>query len=225
MLNFENKELNITDATPICVIAEAGVNHDGSLETAKELVDAAVDAGADYVKFQTFKAERVVTRSAPMANYQMRNTGVVESQYNMLKRLELDKSAHFELVEYCKKRNIKFLSTPFDVESARLLGHEIKLPLLKIPSGEVTNGLLLLELARMNIPVIMSTGMSTLSDVEQALSVLAFGYLKLDSPSMENFVRARCSVEGQKILKGKWFCSTAHRNTLAHLKISTCVPC
>jgi N-acetylneuraminate synthase len=203
MLN-STAEFVIDENTPVCVIAEAGVNHDGSLDIARQLIDAAADAGADYVKFQTFKTEKLVTPSAPMAGYQIRNTGVSESQFDMLKRLELDKEAHMELIDHCKKRNIKFLSTPFDIESARLLGNEIRLPLLKIPSGELTNGPLLLEVAKMNLPVIVSTGMATLNEVEQALAVLAFGYTQGEQvPSIAAFTTAFRSPRGQEALKKK----------------------
>jgi N-acetylneuraminate synthase len=186
------------------IIAEAGVNHNGSLELAIELVDAAADAGADAVKFQTFKAERLVSRSAPKANYQKETTGETESQYTMLKKLELDRDMHQKLVDHCRRRGIQFLSTPFDEESVALLAGVFDLPILKIPSGEITNGPLLLQMARNGKPVMMSTGMSTLGEVETALGVLAFGYTIPDQkPSAAAFQEAYFSEQGQQAIRSK----------------------
>jgi N,N'-diacetyllegionaminate synthase len=122
----------------IFIIAEAGVNHNGSIDLAKKMVDAAVEAGADAVKFQTFKAEKVVSRYAPKAEYQKKTTTVDESQLEMIKKLELDAAAHRTLIDYCKKKKIRFLSTPFDLESIDLL-HDLGLETFKMPSGEITN--------------------------------------------------------------------------------------
>ena len=141
------------------VIAEAGVNHNGSLDMALELIDAAAAAGADAVKFQTFKSEAVISRYAEKADYQKNTTGSVESQLEMVKKLELDLAAHRRLVERCRQRGIEFLSTPFDLDSVDLLVKELKVPKLKIPSGEITNAPLLLKIARTGKPVILSTGM------------------------------------------------------------------
>lgn len=156
---------------PTFVIAEAGVNHNGSLELARQLVDAAGGAGADAVKFQTFRAERLVSRTAPKAEYQRERTDAMESQLDMLLRLELPPEAHRELHSYCQQRGIIFLSTPFDTASADLLD-ELKVPAFKIGSGEITNWPLLEYVARKGKPVILSTGMSYLSEVDEAVRVI-----------------------------------------------------
>lgn len=155
----------------IFIIAEAGVNHNGSLETARELVDVAARAGADAVKFQTFTAAGIASRSAGKAEYQKRSTGDAGSQYEMLKRLELDRSAHHELASYCARQGIMFLSSPFDGEAVDLL-LAVGVPLLKVGSGEITNLPLLSYIGAQRLPVILSTGMSTLGEVERALGVL-----------------------------------------------------
>lgn len=186
------------------IIAEAGVNHNGSPEIARRLVDAAVEAGADAVKFQTFRADRVVSQTAPKAGYQERATGGAESQYEMIRRLELGVEAHAELAEYCRRQGIQFLSTPFDEESVDVLASTFDLPCIKIPSGEITNPLLLLKVARTGKPAILSTGMSTLAEVEGALAVLAFGYMGDDRhPSLPAFRAAYCSPQGQEALSRK----------------------
>lgn len=157
----------------IRIIAEAGVNHNGSLEMAKRLVDAAAEAGADYVKFQTFKAENLVTGKASKAEYQKKNTGESEeSQLAMLRKLELSENDHRELKDYCQKKGIKFLSTPFDLESIEFL-HSLGLDLWKIPSGEITNYPYLRKIAGYNEEVVMSTGMCSPEDVDAALQALA----------------------------------------------------
>lgn len=153
------------------IIAEAGVNHNGSLCLARRLVDAAVKAGADAVKFQTFKAEKLVTRSAPQAEYQARNTGKAESQYEMLKRLELSAEAHWKIASYCRKKKIIFISTPFDEESADLL-EALHVPAFKIGSGELTNLPLLVHVARKGKPMIISTGMATVAEVKKAINAV-----------------------------------------------------
>jgi N-acetylneuraminate synthase len=184
------------------IIAEAGVNHNGSLVIAKKLIDAAKEAGADAVKFQTFKTEKTISKKAPKAEYQKSLTGDTESQFDMVKKLELDEKSHYELVDYAQKKGIKFLSTAFDVESVDLL-IKLGIDVLKIPSGEVTNALLMHKIASKGLPIIISTGMCTLGDIEQALGVVAFGYLKMEHPAIENFRTAYFSKEGQKILKEK----------------------
>jgi len=153
------------------IIAEAGVNHNGSVESAKKLIAAAEEAGADYVKFQTFKAETLVTQNADKAEYQKRLTGADETQFEMIKKLELDKKAHEELIDHCKQIDIQFLSTAFDHESIKLLA-ELNIPLFKIPSGEITNLPYLRHIGKMGKPIIMSTGMSTLDEVQNALNIL-----------------------------------------------------
>lgn len=156
---------------PVFVIAEAGVNHNGDVELAKRLVDEAAEAGADAVKFQTFKAELVVSAMAPKAEYQLKTTDPAESQLAMLRRLELSPEAHRELQGYCQERGVLFMSTPFDEESADLLD-ELGVPVFKIGSGEVTNWPFLEHIARKGKPIILSTGMSYLSEVEEAVRVV-----------------------------------------------------
>ena len=155
----------------VFIIAEAGVNHNGSLDLALRLVDAAKASGADAVKFQTFRTDLLATRSAHKAPYQERTTENAESQFEMLQRLELDAAAHERLIEHCRRIGIQFLSSPFDAESADLLAN-MDVPLYKVPSGEITNLPFLQHLARKGRPVILSTGMSTLGEVEEAVRVL-----------------------------------------------------
>ncbi|WP_413613335.1 N-acetylneuraminate synthase [Bdellovibrio sp. HCB-110] len=153
------------------IIAEAGVNHNGDFETACRLIDAAAEAGADYVKFQTFKADSLVTKDAKMAQYQIQNTGELDqSQYQMLKNLELSFEAHHDLVNYCSKKGIRFFSTGFDLESLQFL-KTLGMGLWKVPSGEITNLPYLEFIAECNEPVIISTGMSDIFDVRNAVSV------------------------------------------------------
>ncbi|VBB05534.1 aldolase-type tim barrel [Lucifera butyrica] len=186
------------------IIAEAGVNHNGSIEMAKRLIDVAADCGADAVKFQTFRADKIVSRGAEKAAYQKRTSGAEESQYTMIKKLELDERSHEVLLDHCRRRQIQFLSTPFDTDSLNLLADTLDLPYIKIPSGEITNAPFLLAIARTGKPVIMSTGMSTLGETEQALGILAFGYLGVDNlPGQEAFAQAYCSAEGQNIVRQK----------------------
>lgn len=161
------------------IIAEAGVNHNGDINIAKKLVDAAADAGVDYVKFQTFKADKLVNKDAKQADYQIENTGVVESQYQMLKRLELTDENHHILIDYCDKKGVKFLSTAFDFESIEFL--KDKLDFYKIPSGEITNLPYLIKVAKLKLPIVMSTGMANMQEVKEALAVLiAHGINKED---------------------------------------------
>lgn len=187
------------------IIAEAGVNHNGDEKLAFELVDAAHQAGADIVKFQTFKAKNLVTEEAKQADYQVTNTQKQESQLAMLSRLELSYDAHHELVKHCEKLGIEFLSTAFDSESLDFLVNDLGLTRLKLPSGELTNAPLVLEHARTGCDLIVSTGMATLSEIETALGVIAFGYTADDSatPSVQAFQEAYASNEGQQALKSK----------------------
>lgn len=186
---------------PTCIIAEAGVNHNGSLDTAHQLVDAAADAGADVVKFQTFRADKLVTRQAHKAAYQERLTDAEQSQFDMLKALELSESAHRELLQHCTERGIGFMSSPFDAESLQFLV-SLGVQRIKLGSGELTNAPLLLAAARTGLPLILSTGMSTLADVEAALSVLAFGYVAgADAPpSRTAFTRAWADPRGRAVV-------------------------
>jgi N-acetylneuraminate synthase len=164
------------------VIAEAGVNHNGRLDLALALIDAAADAGADAVKFQTFSADRLATTAATMAQYQKRNTGAVEPQLDMLRRLELDRAAHVKLMERCAARQVAFMSSPFDLDSLHFLVADLDLPTIKIPSGEITNGPLLLAVGASGRRAILSTGMAATSEVADALDVLAWGYLGRAAP-------------------------------------------
>ena len=158
----------------VFIIAEAGVNHNGSLDSALNLVDAAADAGADAVKFQTFTANRLVARSAQKAEYQKIATSADESQYEMLKRLELFDSDHRELVSRCKERGILFLSSAFDCDGVRYL-NSLGVQIFKIPSGEITNLPYLRAVASCNKPIILSTGMSTIDEVRAAVTALGKG--------------------------------------------------
>lgn len=204
------------------IIAEAGVNHNGSLEMARRLVEVAAEAGADAVKFQTFRAEKLVSRSAPKAEYQTRTTGSEESQFEMIRKLELDEAAHADLIEHSRRCGIQFLSTPFDLESVDLLAGRFDLPLLKIPSGDITNAPLLLKAACTGKPVILSTGMSTLGEVEEALGVLAFGYGGGKDPSQAAFRAAYASPGLREALAGKvtlLHCTTEYPAPLAEVNL------
>ena len=163
----------------VFIIAEAGVNHNGNLDMALQLVDVAADAGADAVKFQTFSADALVTKAARQADYQVENTGKAESQHAMLKRLELTESDHIAIIERCQQREIQFLSTPFDSASIVLL-HKLGMKTYKIPSGELTNLPYLREVASTAQQVILSTGMARLAEVEDALAVLLQAGLSRD---------------------------------------------
>lgn len=162
----------------VFIIAEAGVNHNGSTELAKNLIDVAAEAGADAVKFQTFRAEKIVSRYAPKAEYQKQTASPDESQFDMIKKLELNLSAHQELIEHCKNRNVLFLSTPFDHESIELL-NGLDVTMFKIPSGEITNLPYLRHIGRIGKPVILSSGMATLGEIEFALDILTKEGLQL----------------------------------------------
>jgi N,N'-diacetyllegionaminate synthase len=155
----------------VFIIAEAGVNHNGSLDLALQLVDAAKASGADAVKFQTFRADQLATRAAHKAAYQERTTAESETQFEMLQRLELDTAAHRRIIKHCGESGIQFLSSPFDIRSVDLLD-SLDVPLYKVPSGEITNFPFLRRLAQKGRPIILSTGMSTLGEVEEAVQVL-----------------------------------------------------
>ena len=156
----------------VIIIAEAGVNHNGDIILAKKLIDAAIDAKVDYVKFQTFKADKLVSPNTKKAAYQIKNLiDSDDSQFNMLKKLELSHENHLELLNYCNKRKIKFLSTAFDVEGVHYL-NDLGLKLFKVPSGEITNYPYLNAIATFNKPVILSTGMCTENEISQAVDVL-----------------------------------------------------
>ena len=174
----------------VTVIAEAGVNHNGSLDLAQKLVDKAVEAGVDYIKFQTFKASKLVTKAAKQAEYQQKNIGKKgDSQYQMLKKLELSPEDHEMLIAYCKKRGIKFFSTAFDFDSIEYL-HSLDLGLWKVPSGEVTNYPFLKRVAAYNEKTILSTGMCDMEDVRAAVKALYKNGL-----SKENLILLHCNTE------------------------------
>jgi N-acetylneuraminate synthase len=189
------------------IIAEAGVNHNGSVEIALQLIDVAAKAGVDAVKFQTFKSEAVVSRHALKAEYQVKNSGKESDQLSMIRKLELSDDDHHLLVGHCKKLNIEFMSTPFDLKSLDFLVDKIGVSRLKIPSGEITNAPLLLAAARSGRPLIVSTGMCTLEDIRAALGVFAYGFtspaLTDHRPKLSDFEKAYRSTEGQKALKEK----------------------
>lgn len=157
----------------VTIIAEAGVNHNGDIDLAKKLIDVASEAGADYVKFQTFKADKLVSAKAKKAEYQKKNhpEQSEDSQLAMLKKLELTEEQHRELFQYCQKKNIKFLSTAFDEESLDFLFH-LGIDFFKIPSGEITNLPYLEKIATYGKPVVLSTGMADMNEIEEALSIL-----------------------------------------------------
>ena len=155
----------------VFIIAEAGVNHNGSIRLAKKLIDIASYSGADAVKFQTFKTENVLTKKAKKAEYQNKTTDASESQFNMIKKLELGMGAHKELIKYCENKNIILLSTPFDIDSINMLS-DLNVKFFKIPSGEVNNLPYLRHIGSLKKSIILSTGMSTLHEIKDALDIL-----------------------------------------------------
>ena len=164
----------------VFIIAEAGVNHNGSIDIAKKLIDVASEAGADAVKFQTFRAENLVTKKAKKANYQVETTDSNESQFNMLKKFELDLEKHKQLISHCNQKQIIFLSSPFDIESTKLL-YSLGLKTFKIPSGEITNLPYLRHIGKLNKNIIISTGMANLNEIKNALEVLINSGTKKDN--------------------------------------------
>lgn len=162
----------------VVIIAEAGVNHNGNEQLAYSLIDAAVEAGVDIVKFQTFKAKNLVTSSAEKALYQQQNDGMADTQYQMLKRLELSFDAHRRIKKYCNEKGIKYLSTAFDLDSLDFLVNDLKLEQLKLSSGDLTNAPFLLAHALTGKSLIVSTGMATMAEVLSALQVIAFGLMQ-----------------------------------------------
>jgi len=166
----------------VFVIAEAGVNHDGSSDDARRMIDVAADAGADAVKFQTFHADQLVTRRAAKAAYQARNTGRDDGQHAMLKALELDRDTHRMLAAHAAARGVRFMSTAFDLDSLDFLVG-LDMPAVKIPSGDLTWGAMLLRAARVGRPLIVSTGMASLDEIGEALKVIAFGMARQGTPA------------------------------------------
>jgi len=172
------------------IIAEAGVNHNGDVNIAKKLIDAASDAKVDYVKFQTFIAEENISVNAKKAEYQIKNTNNnVESQLEMVKKLELSEENHYDLVKYCKKKNVKFLSTAFDFKSIELL-KKISIDFFKIPSGEITNLPYLIAVSKLELPIVKSTGMATMDEVR-----IALGVLLLNGISKDDITILHCNTE------------------------------
>lgn len=189
---------------PLFIIAEAGVNHNGDMALARRLIDVAVEAGADAVKFQSFVVDELVTPSAAMAAYQQRNLAKVQSQRAMLEKLALSFEQQIRLAEYALERGILWLSSPFDLKSLDFLITTMRLPMLKIPSGELTNGPLLLRSAQSGLPLILSTGMTTLADIDRALSVVAWGMLNGDEPPCPAALASiRRSPQAQALLEAR----------------------
>ena len=189
------------------IIAEIGVNHNGSEKIAQKLIDKAKLAGADAIKIQIFKSEALVSRYTKLAPYQKRNIKSKLSQYDMLKKLELSNQINIRLFNYCKKKKIDFLTSVFDEESLRFVDRNLKTRVLKIGSGEITNGPLLFMHAKLGYDIILSSGNSTISEIEEALGVLVYGYLhkknKSVKPSRKIFKKLAYSKEGKNILKKK----------------------
>ncbi|WP_109098915.1 N-acetylneuraminate synthase [Aquimarina sp. AU58] len=174
----------------VVIIAEAGVNHNGDIKLAKKLIDAAAAAGVDYVKFQTFNSKKLVSKNAQKATYQKENTGnASESQLAMLQKLELSKDMHLELIQYCNSKNIKFLSTGFDLESIDFL-NELNIDLFKVPSGEITNLPYLRKIGSLGKPIIISTGMADLKEIEEAVHVVVEA-----GASMSSITILHCNTE------------------------------
>ena len=210
--------------SPVFVIAEAGVNHNGSMDMARQLIDVAAEAGADAVKFQTFKSEAVISKAARKAEYQVTNTGNDESQLDMVRKLELGVEEHRQLIAHANSRGIRFLSTPFDIGSLHLLVDEFDLPQLKIPSGEITNLPLLVASGRSGRPLIVSTGMATMGEVEQALAVLAFAMTAPAQarPTGDAVREAFVSPAGQRALRERislLHCTTEYPAPVAEVNL------
>lgn len=173
----------------VIIIAEAGVNHNGSLNLAKKLVDVASEAGVDYVKFQTFVPENVISKFAQKAEYQKQTTGSAESQLEMVRKLKLSKEDHLELIKYCEEKRIEFLSTPFDLDSIDLLV-ELGVKIGKIPSGEITNYPYLVKMAKAFNKIILSTGMSNIDEIRDAVGVLV-----KNGKDLKNISILHCNTE------------------------------
>lgn len=186
------------------IIAEAGVNHNGSIDLARDMIQVACEAGADAIKFQTFIAQEVISRFAAKAPYQKDFTPAGESQLEMVQKLQLNEQQHEELLGLCQDWGIDFISSPFDPASVDLLANSLRLPRLKVASGEITNAPLLVQIARSGVDIILSTGMCTLGEIETALAVLAFGYCTTEAaPSLAAFRQSYASPQGQKALQEK----------------------
>ncbi len=186
-MKIKINERMISDESQIFFIAEAGVNHNGSLDLAFRLVDSAIEAGADAIKFQTFKTENIILENAPKSSYHIETTGDDQSQswYQLLKSQEMSLEMHIKIFEYCKKNNIIFLSTPYDVESADLL-EKLGVQLFKIASTDLNNSLLLNYISKKNIPLILSTAMSTIDEIDESINILK-------SNKLEEYVIMQCT--------------------------------
>lgn len=171
MKTIRIKNRGIGEGHPVFIIAEAGVNHNGDLNMARELIDVAVKSGADAVKFQTFSSEHLIVKGTPKAEYQKKTTDKSESQYDMLKRLELTRRDHVELINYASRTGILFLSTPATIEDVEMLSR-LKVPAYKISSWNLTDHLFLSDVAGRGLPLLLSTGMSTLAEIEEGLEVI-----------------------------------------------------
>ncbi len=182
------------------IIAEVGVNHNGFLEMAKQLVDVAKESGADAVKFQTFKAENLVTQYAQQADYQIENLGEASSQFAMLKQLELSFEEFTTLQQYCMEKDIEFLSTPFDFESVDFLFDNLNIQVAKIPSGELTNAPFIYYIATKRKPIILSTGMATIEDIHEALSFIAYGLANKRDMNREQIRSFYQTIEAKELL-------------------------
>ncbi len=208
----------------ILIIAEAGVNHNGDINLAHKLIDESKKANADIVKFQTAIPEMVVSRYAEKAAYQKVTTDADENQLEMIKKIMLPFEAFKELKRHCEDVGIKFLSTPFEIDALHFLTDELKLDLIKIPSGEINNAPLLIEAARSGKKIILSTGMSTLGEIETALGILSFGYLRDDDPSsMYDFIRAYTLAQQKGILQEKiqlMHCTTEYPTPFDEVNLS-----
>lgn len=180
------------------IIAEAGVNHNGSLDLALNLVEEAAKAGADAVKFQTFITNKNISKVAEKADYQKKTTGEEETQYEMVKKLELSFNDFKFINEHCKKNNITFLSTGFDLESLDFLVNEMDIPYIKIPSGDINNAPLILKAARAKKEILLSTGMSTLEDIHNALAIIYYGYTYPDK-TPKNFQEVQYVYQSENI--------------------------
>ncbi len=183
------------------IIAEAGVNHNGQEALAIELIDKIKQSGADAVKFQLFSASALTTSEAPQAQYQAQNTAKTSSQYEMLRALELPMATFEKLKNHAKQQKIDFIVTPFDLESLTYLSTELMLPILKISSGDITYGPLLLNAARSDAQIILSTGMCTLSEIEQALKILAFGMMHQGDPLATSLEECYASSRAHQLLQ------------------------
>ncbi|MGL6412829.1 N-acetylneuraminate synthase family protein [Aeromonas veronii] len=203
------------------IIAEAGVNHNGSEKLAIKLVESAYSSGANAVKFQTFKASKSITQKAVQADYQIQNTGKIESQLEMASRLELSYDAHHRIIARCNELGIDFLSTAFDNESLDFLVNGLGLKTLKIASGELTNAPFILKHAQTGCNIILSTGMASLGEVEMALGVIAYGYLNRNGtePTQDDFIAAYISSEGKKYLGKKYIFYIVLLNTQLLLRM------